>query len=185
MLEISTFQIDNLNHRTMENEISTGQYAKKWGLVYGLLALLVALIPLILEVQAQWIGILPIIIAIVVYVMATKEFKTDNGGYMTFGEGFKISILTALIAGAIRSVGNYVYVKFIDPGVTERMAQAVQDAWREQGISEEQIEQMSGFSAGISNPELGLFFGIIIALLGGLIWGSIVSAINKNEAEEF
>ena len=51
-------------------------------------------------------------------------------------------------------------------------------------MSEEQIEQMSGFSSGFSNPEIGLIVGIILVLLGGLIWGSIVSAINKNEAEE-
>lgn len=169
----------------MENEISTGQYAKKWGLIYGLITLVIALVPLILEVQAQWTGFLLIVVAIVCYVMATKEFKRDNGGYMTFGEGFKICITAALIAGVVRSVVNYVYVKFIDPGVTERIAQAMQDAWRQQGMSEEQIEQMSGFSSGFSNPEIGLVVGIIIVLLGGLIWGSIVSAINKNEVDDF
>ncbi|NVK86465.1 MAG: DUF4199 domain-containing protein [Cytophagia bacterium] len=169
----------------MENEISTGSYAKKWGLVYGLVTTLIVIIPLILESQSRWVGFLPVIVAIAVYVMATKEFKRDNGGYMTFGEGFRICMMTALIGGAIRSVINYVYIKFIDPGVTERMAQALEDAWRQQGMSEEQIDQMSGFSAGFSNPEIGLIVGIIIILLGGLIWGSIVSAINKNEAEEF
>ncbi|MBO6497478.1 MAG: DUF4199 domain-containing protein [Roseivirga sp.] len=169
----------------MENEISTGQYAKKWGLIYGLVTLVIALVPLILEVQAQWTGFLLIAVAIFCYVMATREFKRDNGGYMTFGEGFRICITAALIAGVLRSVVNYIYVKVIDPGVTDRIAQAMQDAWREQGMSEEQIEQMSGFSSGFSNPEIGLIVGIILVLLGGLIWGSIVSAINKNEAEEF
>ncbi|MBO6763203.1 MAG: DUF4199 domain-containing protein, partial [Roseivirga sp.] len=102
----------------MENEISTGQYAKKWGLIYGLVTLVIALVPLILEVQAQWTGFLLIAVAIFCYVMATKEFKRDNGGYMTFGEGFRICITAALIAGVLRSVVNYIYVKVIDPGVT-------------------------------------------------------------------
>ena len=47
----------------MENEISTGQYAKKWGLIYGLVTLVIALVPLILEVQAQWTGFLLIAVA--------------------------------------------------------------------------------------------------------------------------
>jgi len=94
-------------------------------------------------------------------------------------------MLAALIAGVIRNLVNYVYVKFIDDTVMERIQEAVVDAWREQGMSEEQIEQMSGFTAGISNPEITLVLGIVFVMLGGLIWGSIVSAVNKNEAEDF
>lgn len=169
----------------MENEISTGPYAKKWGLIYGVITLALALIPLLLEIQSQWLGLLNIVIAIVAYVMATKEFKSDNGGNMTFGEGFRICITAALIAGVLRSVVSYVYIKFIDPEVMQRMAQAMQDAWRQQGMTEEQIEQAQRFSAGFTNPEIGLVVGIIVVLLGGLIWGSIVSAIIKNDAEEF
>ncbi len=169
----------------MESQVSTGDYAKKWGLIYGLISTIIVLVPLILEIQSTIAGFLPILVAIFCYVMATREFKRDNGGYMTFGEGFKIAMIAALIAGVVRSVINYVYVKFIDPGVSERISQAMEDGWREQGMSEEQIDQMQGFSAGFSNPEIGLIVGIVIVLLGGLIWGSIVSAINKNEAEEF
>lgn len=169
----------------MENEISLGQYSKKWGLIYGLITTIIVIVPYILEVQATWTGFLPLVVAIVCYVLATKEFKRDNGGFMTFGEGFKICIVAALIAGVLRSVIQYVYVKFIDPGVTERITQAVEDEWRRQGMTEEQIQQMQGFSSGFSNPEITLVMGIVLVLLGGLIWGSIVSAINKNEAEEF
>ncbi len=169
----------------MEEQLTTGQVAKKWGLIYGLVATVINLVPLILEVQPGWWPVVNIVIAVVMFALATKEFKTDNGGYMTFGEGFKITMLAALIAGVIRNLVNYVYVKFIDDTVMERIQEAVVDAWREQGMSEEQIEQMSGFTAGISNPEITLVLGIVFVMLGGLIWGSIVSAVNKNEAEDF
>ncbi len=169
----------------MEEQITTGQVAKKWGLIYGLLATIVNLVPLLLEIQVAWLPIVSIVLAVVMYVLATKEFKTENGGYMTFGEGFRISMMAALIAGIIRQVVNYVYVKFIDDSVMARIQQSIEDGWREQGMSEEQIEQMSSFSTGASNPEIGLVLGIVFALLGALIWGSIVSAVNKNEAEDF
>lgn len=169
----------------MEEQITTGQVAKKWGLIYGLVATVINLVPLLLEIQPSWWFVVNIVIAVVMYALATKEFKTENGGYMTFGEGFRISMVAALIAGVIRNLVNYVYVKFIDDTVMERIAQAVEDSWRNQGMSEEQIEQMSGFSAGISNPEITLVLGIVFVLLGALIWGSIVSAVNKNEAEDF
>lgn len=169
----------------MEEQITTGQVAKKWGLIYGLVATVINLIPLLLEIQASWWPVVNIVIAVTMYALATREFKTENGGFMTFGEGFRISMVAALIAGVIRNLVNYVYVKFIDDTVMERIAQAVEDSWRDQGMSEEQIEQMSGFSAGISNPEITLVLGIVFVLLGALIWGSIVSAVNKNEAEDF
>ncbi|WP_420388036.1 DUF4199 domain-containing protein [Roseivirga sp.] len=169
----------------MEEQITTGQVAKKWGLIYGLITTVAALVPLFLEKQFSWMMLVFIAVAIFCYAMATKEFKTANGGYMSFGEGFRISMIAALIAGVVRNVINYVYVKFIDPEVVDRMQQAMQDTWRQQGMSEQEIEQAQRFTAGFTNPEFGLIVGIIVVLLGGLIWGSIVSAINKNEQEEF
>jgi len=169
----------------MEEQLTIGQVAKKWGLIYGLISAVVNLIPLLIEQQASWMLVVNIIIAVAIYVMATKEYKADNGGFMTFGEGFKISMFAALIAGVIRPLINYVYIKFIDPTVTERMAQAAIDSMMQQGMSEQEIEQMSSFTSGISNPELGLVLGFVWIVLGALIWGSIVSAVNKNEAEEF
>lgn len=169
----------------MEEQVTTGQVAKKWGLIYGLLAMVINLAPIILEVQVSWMQFVNIALAVVMYVMANKEFKTLNGGYMTFGEGFKINMIAALIAGVIRSGVSYVYVKFIDPTVTERIQQAMEDAWLEQGLSEQEIEQAQRFTSGFTNPEIGLILGIVIVLLGGLIWGSIVSAVTKNEAEDF
>lgn len=169
----------------MEEEVSTGQVAKKWGLIYGLIVLIINLAPIILEVQISWIQLVNIALAFGMYIMANKEFKSLNGGYMTFGEGFKINMIMALIAGSIRSVISYVYVKFIDPGVSERIQEALVDAWREQGMGEQEIAQAQRFTGGLSNPEVGLVLGIIVVLVGALIWGSIVSAVVKNETEDF
>ncbi len=169
----------------MEEQITTGQVAKKWGLIYGLIGLIVNLTPVILEFQISWIQLVNIAIAIAIYVMATKEFKEMNGGFMSFGEGFKISVIAALIAGAIRSVVSYVYIKFIDPNVTERIIEATNQAYRNQGLTEEQIQQANQYSDIFTNPEIGLILGIVVVLIGGLLWGAIVSAIIKNEKEDF
>ena len=169
----------------MEEQITTGQVAKKWGLIYGLITALVSVIPLIIEFQSSWLGFLPIPIAIVVYILAMKEFKTANGGYMTFGEGFRIAMVTALIGAVLRYAVYYVYVKLVDPGVNERMQEVMKNQLRDQGRTEQEIEQMSGFMSGFSNPEVIVIMGIIFVILGGLVWGAIVSAVMKNEAEDF
>lgn len=169
----------------MEEQITTGQVAKKWGLIYGLIGLIVNLTPIILEIQVSWIQVVNIALAFVMFIMANKEFKSLNGGYMAFGEGFKINMIMALIAGSVRSIISYVYVKFIDPTVSERIQEALTDAWREQGMGEEQIEQAQRFTGGLTNPEIGLVLGVIVVLVGALVWGSIVSAVIKNEVEDF
>ena len=163
----------------MEETITTGQIGKKYGLIYGLVGLLAAIVPMLLEVQSGMLIVVPTIIAIVIYVLADKEFREANGGYMSFGEGFRINITAAVIAGVIRSLGNYVYVKFIDPGYQERARQLAIDKLREQGMNEEQIEQAMRFGGGGMNQELAIVMGIIWAVLGALVVGSIVAAILK------
>lgn len=169
----------------MEEQITTGQVIKKWGIIYGAIGTVVNLVPMLMELQISWLQIVNIVIAIAMFILACKEFKTENGGLMSFGEGFRISLGAAAIAGVMRSVVSYVYLKFIDPEYIERMKQIMNDTWREQGMTEEQIEQSSRFMSGFSNPELGLILGVVVVVLGGLIWGAIVSAIMKNGEDEY
>lgn len=169
----------------MEEQITTGQVIKKWGIIYGAIGTVVNLVPMLMELQISWLQIVNIVIAIAMFILACKEFKTENGGLMSFGEGFRISLGAAAIAGVMRSVISYIYIKFIDPEYMERMKQIMNDTWREQGMTEEQIEQSSRFMSGFSNPELGLILGVVVVVLGGLIWGAIVSAIMKNGEDEY
>ncbi len=172
----------------MEEQITPGQIAKKYGLIYALVSTVISLIPMLTETAVS-IGFLlifvNIVVAMVFFILAGREFKKLNGGYMTFGEGFKVNMIVASIVAGVRSLVVYVYVKAIDTGYGERMAEMMQDQWERSGMQEEQIEQMSGMMSGMTNPEMTLFSGIIGMMLGGLIWGSIAAAITKSEEDEF
>jgi hypothetical protein len=168
----------------MEENITTGQIGKKYGIIYGLIGTLIAVIPMVLEIQNNWIGMLGTVLAIIIYIIATKEFRADNGGFMSFNEGFKITMIAAAIAGVIRAAVTYIYIKVLDPGFSERMRETMIETWQSQGLSDEAIETSLRFAGGISNPEIAAMLGVGTALLGGLLWGSIVSAVNKNESEE-
>jgi len=168
----------------MEENITTGQIAKKYGLIYGLIGTLVSVLIIVLEIQSMVVSVIPTIIAAVIYVIADKEFRTANGGYMTFGEGFKINIVAALIGGSIRSVTTFAYIKLVDPTYYDRSSQLQLEKFQEQGMAEEQIEQSMKIVGGLSSPEIGLFIGVLFAVLGALIIGSIVAAVIKNENEE-
>jgi hypothetical protein len=169
----------------MEDQITTGQTIKKWGVIYGAIVTLVTLVPMILDYQTGFLIFVNMAVAIGMYVLAMKEFKTENSGLMSFGEGFKMAFGMAAIAGVMRGVVSYVYMKFIDPEYSERALETVSEDLRAQGLAEEQIEQTMSFTAGLSNPEVNFFATIISLLLGALIIGAIVSAIMKNQEDEF
>ena len=59
----------------MDEQITTGQVAKKWGLIYGLVTTLMALIPLILEMQTPWMVIVNIAMAILFLCWQTTSLK--------------------------------------------------------------------------------------------------------------
>jgi uncharacterized protein DUF4199 len=168
----------------MEETLTPIQIGKKYGIIYGLIGVLVTVIPMVMEIQIPGGFIVPSIIAAIIYVVADKEFRAQNGGFMSFGEGFKLNITAAVIAGSIRSVVSYAYLKLVDPTYTERMQQIGLDNMRERGMTEAQIEQGQSIAKILSNPETGLIIGIVWAVLGALIIGSIVAAVIKNESEE-
>ena len=168
----------------MEETITPIQIGKKYGIIYGLVGTLVTVIPMVLEVQIPGAFIIPIIIAAIIYVIADKEFRAANEGFMSFGEGFKINIIAAVIGGSIRGVVSYAYVKLVDPTYSERMLQIGMDNMREQGMTEVQIEQGQRIAKILLDPEWGLLIGVVLAVLGALIVGSIVAAVIKNESEE-
>jgi hypothetical protein len=169
----------------MEDQMTTGQVIKKWGIIYGAVGTLFAMVPILLESQSGWFILINVIVAFAMYILAMKEFRTENGGLMAFGDGFKMAFGMAAIAGVMRGLVSYVYMKFIDPEYIERSQQITLDKLREQGMPEEQIQQSMSFTAGLSSPEVNVIVGFVAILLGALIWGAIVSAIMKNQEDEF
>lgn len=169
-------------------EVSPGQIGLKWGMIYGIVSTIVNLIPVITETAIS-IGFalifVNIVIAFVFYILADREFKRLNGGQLTFGQGFKINMIAAVIAGVVRPLINYVYIKFIDTDYLDRLTRAMEEQWERQGLNEQQIEQARSFASGTTNPEAQLIFGILFVILGGLLWGSIAAAIQKKEEDEF
>lgn len=173
----------------MEEQITPGQIGKKYGLIYAMVSTVVNLIPILMENANPSVGFLfnfiNVVLAFLFFILAGREFKKLNGGYMTFGEAFKINMIAASILAVFRSGVTYLYIKVIDPDYSERVMGVMEDMWEAQGMGEEQIEQARSFSSILISPESMLFMGILGAIIGGLIWGAISAAITKNEEDEF
>ena len=174
----------------MESSNLFSSVVKKWGVIYGLVGLIYVLITSMLGLQAQGnvaVGIVSWVftvgIAFLMYFLATKEYREGNGNLISLGRGFGINMLVGLIGGAIRGVGFYLYVKFIDTSYVENMIEAQMQAQEKLGGASASTAEMPAFMKFFQTAEFfagSVFFSVI---MGALIIGLAVAAINQKKEE--
>jgi hypothetical protein len=168
----------------MEEKFTLGDSVKKWGLVYGLIGLIVALLTAIFDIQAMGTAgsvissLLNIGIAFTIYFLATKEYRESNDGMLSFGQGFKIVALVGLLGGTIRAFGFYSYIKFIDSTFMDRVLEAQIQAQENMGASYDP-DAIPEFMKFFQTAEFMGIASLIAAIFGFLILGSIAAAVNK------
>ena len=116
-----------------------------------------------------------------VYI-AIKEWR-ESEDVMSAGKGLKMGVLIGLIAGVVASVFSLIYWTVIEPDFFEKTLAATEDAYIEQGMSDEQIEQILGVTRKILNPVVLIPITIIWVVFWGLIKGAISGSILKKAAE--
>lgn len=155
------------------NKPSVMSVALKYGVIAGIISILVSLIRIIVfesnPMENDWkISLLGGVIGIVIIVLAHQEYKQDGDGYMSYGKGFGIGFLTTLFSFILSTIFLFFYLFVIDPALYEDIWVKAEDQMRDQGQSEEAIE-------------LGLNIGRkmmwIIVVLVGIFMSAILSAV--------
>ncbi len=133
----------------------------------------------------SWVGYL---LAIVMMIMAAKEHKNIQGGFISFREAFTSSWMTSVIGFIIATLFSYILITVIDPSLIDTVKEiSVEAIDKMEGFigeeaaeeAREQIENDNPFSLG--KQFLGLFFTFII----GAIISLIIAAVYKRERTEF
>lgn len=117
-------------------------------------------------------------------VMAVRAYRTELGGYMSFGEGFRVGFFTFLVISAISAVWNFLFYSFIAPEFLEKTLEFVQYTMEDGGADDGTIDTMMGIYERVYTPS-GF---MLMSLVGGTIFGAIVSliigaAMKKNPPE--
>ncbi len=159
--------------------------AIKWGVIYGLLAIVITLIidfaGLVGNQAAGWTTY---VVFLVLLILAHKQFKSEGDGYMSYGQGLGIGTLAAVISGIISSLFLYVYVSFINTGFIDLIKNQQIMAMEEQGMSDAEIEQTMSLTGSFMTPLAMTVVGLLGAVFIGFIISLIVSAITKNTKPE-
>ncbi len=174
----------------MEANVSPRQLGIKYGLILGLISSVVAAVNYSAKLFANsaattGMTVLSFVILICGFVLACREFKAQNEGFMTLGQGFMTGFWASIISSIISAVFTYVWLTFIDPAVMDAIKDNAVAGMAKQGLDEEQIEQSLSMMGFMFSP----IFTVGAALIGGPIFGAIiaviVAAIMKKDPPEF
>ena len=157
----------------------------KYGLIAGVASIIWTLIMYLTGVDksdmaniVNWVAMAVILIFV---VLAVKEQRDMNKGYITFGNAFKTSFLTFLISGVIGCAYYYIHTAMIDPSLIEYMRDKAMDEMANKNIPEDQIDIAMKYTNMFLSPGALTAMGFLFNLIIGAIAGLIVAAIMKKD----
>ncbi len=164
---------------------STAGIALKWGAITGLVSIIYYIIlqvtDLVLNQAMGWLGMV-ILIGGIVYGM--NEFKKENGGYMTYGEGLGVGSLLAAVNGLIYGAFSSFYIAFVDDSSMKKTLAMQRQAMEDKGMADAQIDQAISMTEKFMGPGSLFVIGILFSVIVGFILSLIISAILKKEQTE-
>ena len=171
----------------MENQVSTKSFMVNNGVVLGVASVIYSLVIYATgnHLEPHWSGSIitgAIFIGAIFY--GIKQYKTANGGFLTWGQGVKIGVGIAVLGGVIVVIYNYLFMNFIEPDFMSQMMEVQNQVLLDQGMTEEQIEAANEMSQAFQTPGIMAAVGIITYAIGGFIVSAITAAIMKKSEEE-
>ncbi|MBN7817909.1 DUF4199 domain-containing protein [Algoriphagus pacificus] len=179
----------------MEEQQSPFKAAIQPGLTIGLVSLALTFIAYFIDATllgSAWFGLIAIVIFFVLIIYFGKQYRTEIGGYMTFGTAFNFSFIAILISGIISLIGQLLLFHVIDPSLAGVLSdQAFENALSmmenfgasADSMSPEQLEDMRANTSRqftLSGQLMGFGIGIIIYAIIALILAAILKKRDKS-----
>ncbi|WP_420151086.1 DUF4199 domain-containing protein [Spirosoma sp.] len=172
----------------MNEKPSVARIALKWGLILGISLSIITLIAYLTDQSSNpWFSALTALGVVACLVTGMRDFRTQNGGYSTYGEGLSVGALLSAVAGLVSSLFNTFYTVLIDPTVQQRALDLARERMEAQGnLSDEQIDQAMEISQKFQSPGFTFIAGVFGTLIMGFLLSLIVAAfIRRNKTNPF
>lgn len=170
----------------MNEKPSTAKIALKWGAILGVVNILFSTVLMVTDqVQNRGLGAIVYVFIIVGLVLAMREYKQQNGNYMSYGEGLGLGALTSAVAGFLSSTYSMIYLTFIDPAFMQRTMDKLRDQYEERGMDDAQVERIMEMSQRFQSPGILFIFGILGTILMGVIFSLVIAAVLRRNKPVF
>lgn len=175
---------------TTENSsslVTPSAVGMRYGLLTGLVSIMVSFAVYALQLdQNSAAKFLTTAVLIVGIILAQRNYRQLNAGFMSYGEGMTVGALLSLVVGVLSAVFTYVYTNFVDADVmTRAMEKARTDMEARGTMSDAQIDQAMALSAKFTSGPILLAIVVFGSLIFGVLISLITSAIIKNPKPEF
>lgn len=174
----------------MENTstpVSSTSVGLRYGLLIGIVSIIYSFILLATNLEQNTaLTLLSIVILVVGIFLAHKNYKENNSGFMSYGQGLGIGTIVSLVSGLLGGVFRYVYMEFIDPSAAQRAMDQTRAKMEEAGnMSDAQIDQAIQMSQRFASGPIGIAVAVLGSALIGFLITLIIAAITKHNRPEF
>ena len=166
-----------------KSEVNTTPYAIKFGIIGGLLCIVISVILYITDLQFEsWSKWMTTLAMIVILFIGLRSIARDHPGMeVEYGKLFGAGMVITLII-TVLSIGYFlIYVYVIDPDFINATMEITRQKMQEQGLSEDQIEKALSISAKFMTPPVMSVIASISTIIVGAIFSAIAAAVFKKE----
>jgi len=170
----------------MEEKTSTARVALKYGLVVAVVTMVYSTILYVAGLGSNKIlASMTYLFMIVAIVLAMKDFREKNGGFISYGEGLGLGSLTSAVLGLLSSAFTIFYLQFIDSNMLTQSMDQMREELERKGMDDAQIESALEVSQKFMSPGIMFVTVILGYLIMGFIFSLIIAAIMRKEKPVF
>lgn len=170
----------------MQDQVSTARVALKYGFITAVAVIVYStILNLIGMSQNQAVSSLSFLILIGGIIWGMRDFRSQNNGFMSYGQGLGIGSLISAIVGVVGSTYAMFYMQFIDTTIMQQSMDKARLDMESRGMDDSQIDQAMEITEKLMTPGMVFLIGIISYVIIGFIISLIVAAIMRKDKPVF
>ena len=130
----------------------------------------------------RWLNMLILFLGLFIGTIQVRN--KANGGYLTFGEGFKTGFLMVLIITVITTIATIIHLQ-LHPDYIDKIIEQARVNMINKGTPEEQIDLSMKYVRMWTTPTMILVFTVLGSLLGGAVFSLITAGLNTKKKPIF
>jgi hypothetical protein len=130
----------------------------------------------------KWLNVLIMFLGLFI---GTKQLRDKaNGGYLTFGEGFKTGFLMVLIITLLASISTFIDLQ-MHPDFIDKVLDQARTNMINKGMPEDQIEMGIAMTRKFTTPAWIVIWVVLFDLFFGAILSLITAGVNTKKKPIF
>ncbi len=171
----------------MENQANSKGIIINYGLYYSGVSILLSLVLYAMGKHLDdsfGIMALGFIIMTSFIVLGIKKFKSDNGGFVSWGQSVKIGVGIIVIGAILVIIYQQIFMTFIEPDFLAQMAEKTEQTLIDSGFTDEEIQMQMEMQKKFQTPLISIPLTIVVSAFIGFVISAIAGAVLKKDEEE-